>query len=238
MYTLVVPMYLLLLLCGDIHPHPGPILQPSLRHPQAQLLNVASWNVRTLLETKRSAARPSAIVSRELARYDIDIAAISESRVLGDTVFEDGGYTFFLKGKAVGEKCHHGVGFAIRSKLVKHLSGKYPVGINERLMTMSLPLDDFTLSIVSAYAPTLASSDESKESFYGALTDAIKGIPPSHKLLVMGDFNARVGTDSTSWENVIGKHGVGNENSNGTLLLSMCSQLELVITNTIFPAAK
>ena len=232
----IAPFFIFLLLCGDIHPHPGPVLPYSSRHPGARLLNVASWNVRTLLETKRTAGRPTAIVSRELARYNIDIAAISETRVLGDSVIEEigGGYTFFLKGKPMGDKCHHGVGFAIRSKLVQHLQGKYPVGINERLMTMCLPLGDFTLSIISAYAPTLASSDESKESFYGAISDAIKCVPPSHKLLVMGDFNARVGTDSTSWENVIGKHGVGNENSNGTLLLSMCSQLGLVITNTIF----
>ena len=233
------PVLLLLLLCGDVHPHPGPVLSGSRRHPDAKLLNVASWNVRTLLETKRTAARPTAIVSRELDRYNIDIAALSETRVLGDSVIEEtaGGYTFFLKGKPLGDKCYHGVGFAVRSKLVKCLQGKYPVGINERLMTMSLPLDDFTLSIISAYAPTLASSDETKEAFYGALTDAIKVIPSSHKLLVMGDFNARVGTDNASWENVIGNHGLGNENSNGTLLLSLCSQFELVITNTVFQQA-
>ena len=236
MHISVLPLLLLLLLCGDVHPHPGPVLSRSSRHPGAHLLNVASWNVRTLLDTKRAAARPSAIVSLELARYNIDIAALSETRVLGETVLEEvgGGYTFFLKGKPEGDKCHCGVGFAIRSKLVKHLQGKYPVGINERLMTMSLPLEDFTLSIISAYAPTLPSSDESKERFYGVLSDAIKDVPLSHKLLVMGDFNARVGSDYASWENIIGRHGIGNENSNGTLLLSMCSQLELIITNTIF----
>ena len=239
MHIIVAPFLTLLLLCGDIHPNPGPVLPRSARHPQAQLLTVASWNVRTLLETKRTVARPSAIVSRELARYNIDIAALSETRVLGDTVLTEagGGYTFYLKGKDSGEKCHHGVGFAIRSKLVDHLQGSLPIGINERLMTMSLPLEDTTLSLISAYAPTLASSDESKETFYNMLTDAITNIPFSHKLLVMGDFNARVGADHTSWEKVIGKHGLGNENSNGTLLLSMCSQLELVITNTIFQQA-
>ena len=235
----ITMLLMLLLLCGDVHPHPGPVLPHNRRHPEAQALNVASWNVRTLLETKRSAGRPTAIVSRELGRYNIDIAALSETRILGDSIIlEDaGGYTFFLKGKPLGDKCYHGVGFAIRTKLVCCLEGKYPIGINERLMTMSLPLDDFTLSIVSAYAPTLASSDESKEEFYGTLTEAIKSVPLSHKLLVMGDFNARVGTDYDSWENVIGKNGIGNENSNGTLLLSMCSQLELVITNTIFQQA-
>ena len=232
----VVLTLALLLLCGDVHPHPGPVLPNSVRHPGAQLLNVASWNVRTLLDTKRTAGRPTAIIAQELSRYNIDIAALSETRVLGENVIKElgGGYTFFLKGKPLGDKCYHGVGFAIRSTLVSHLQGKHPIGINERLMTLSFPLVGSTLSIISAYAPTLPQSDETKECFYGALNDAIKAVPWSHKLLVMGDFNARVGTDYASWENIIGKHGVGNENSNGTLLLSMCSQNELCITNTIF----
>ena len=230
---------LLLLICGDVHSNPGPVLQRSSRRREDQLLNVASWNVRTLLDTKRAAARPTAIVSQELSRYNIDIAAISETRILGENIIKEvgGGYTFFLKGKPEGDKCYHGVGFAVRSNLVPHLQGKYPVGINERLMTMSLALEGFTLNLISAYAPTLASSDESKESFYGALNDTIKAVPLTHKLLVMGDFNARVGTDYTSWNNVLGKNGVGRENSNGTMLLSMCSQNELIITNTIFQQA-
>ena len=200
------------------------------------MLNVASWNVRTLLDTKRAAGRPTAIVAHELSRYQIDIAALSETRILGENVITEvkGGYTFFLKGKPEGEKCYHGVGFAIRTALVSHLKGEYPVGINERLMTMSFPLIGSTLSLISAYAPTLAQSDETKECFYDALNDAIAAVPSSHKLIVMGDFNARVGTDYSSWENIVGKHGVGNENSNGTLLLSMCSQHELCITNTMF----
>ena len=236
----ILPVLVSLLLCGDIHPNPGPdILPSSRRHCDAQSLIAGSWNVRTLLDTKRTAARPTAIVSRELARYNIDIAALSETRVLGDTVIEEtaGGYTFFLKGKPEGDKCYHGVGFAIRSKLVKHLEGKYPTGINERLMTMSLPLQNSTLFIISAYAPTLGHSDEMKEQFYTTLSDIIENVPSSHKLLLLGDFNARVGMDCASWENVIGKHGVGRENSNGTLLLSLCSQNNLIITNTIFQQA-
>lgn len=235
-YKSIALALVLLLLCGDVHPHPGPVIPFSSRHPGAQLLTVASWNVRTLLDTKRVAGRPSAIVAQELSRYKIDIAALSETRVLGENVITEveGGYTFFLKGKPVGDKCYHGVGFAIRTALVSHLQGVYPIGINERLMTMSFPLVGSTLSLISAYAPTLAQSDETKECFYGALNDAISAVPSSHKLLVMGDFNARVGTDYTSWENIVGKHGVGNENSNGTLLLSMCSQHELCITNTMF----
>ena len=202
----------------------------------SNVLTVASWNVRTLLDTKRRAERPTAVVARELDRYGIDIAALSETRIPGDSVIEEvgGGYTFFLKGKPEGNPRHHGVGFAIRTKLVAHLQGKHPVGINERLMTMSLPTDGDTLCLVSAYAPTLGSSDETKERFYDDLSIAIKAVPHSHKLLVMGDFNARIGRDYANWPNVIGTQGVGNENSNGTLLLSLCAQNDLVITNTIF----
>ena len=239
MHVIMSPMFISLLLCGDIHPNPGPILPRSSRHPEAQLLSVASWNVRTLLDTKRASARPTAVVSRELARYNIDIAALSETRVLGDSVIEEvaGGYTFFLKGKPEGDKCYHGVGYAIWSKLVQNLEGKYPAGINERLMTMSLPLQNSELFIISAYAPTLGQCDETKEQFYNTLSDVIKNVPSSQKLLLLGDFNARVGRDYSNWEHVIGKHGIGRENSNGTLLLSLCSQHNLIITNTIFQQA-
>ena len=228
--------HLLLLLCGDVHPNPGPALAGSRRHPDAHVLNVASWNVRTLLETKRRAERPSAVIARELSRYDIDIAALSETRISGETILEEvgGGYTFFLIGRPEGFKREYGVGFAIKSKLVGCLNGKYPKGINERLMSMELPLTGCTLTLISAYAPTLQSSAEMKGIFYDQLNDTLNAVPFAHKLLLLGDFNARVGNDHINWSKVIGQHGVGIENSNGTLLLSTCAEHELIITNTMF----
>ena len=50
----------------------------------------------------------------------------------------------------------------------------------------------------------------------------------------MGDFNARVGRGYSTWVSVLGKHGIGNANSNGNLLLSLCSEHKLRITNTQF----
>ena len=50
----------------------------------------------------------------------------------------------------------------------------------------------------------------------------------------MGDFNARLGRDHDIWHGVIGHHGVGNMNSSGLRLLSLCSELGLAITNTFF----
>ena len=104
-------------------------------------------------------------------------------------------------------------------------------------MTLRLPLEygKKFATLVSAYAPTMTNPDEVKDKFYEDLNSVIKTVPKADKLIILGDFNARVGNDSTAWEGVIGKHGVGKCNSNGLLLLQTCSEHELLITNTIFP---
>ena len=48
---------------------------------------LASWNVRTLLDTLDQHERRSAIIGRELARYGIDIAALSGTRISGVSKF-------------------------------------------------------------------------------------------------------------------------------------------------------
>jgi len=59
-------------------------------------------------------------------------------------------------------------------------------------------------------------------------------VPRRDKLIVLGDFNAKAGSDSTIWGNVVVKHGVGNINCNGNRLLCLCSEFGLYVTNTLF----
>lgn len=54
---------------------------------------------------------------------------------------------------------------------------------------------------------------------------------------MLGDFNARIGRNYKSWNKVIGRHGVGKENRNGTMLLDMCMRHKLTVTNTLFQQA-
>ena len=73
-----------------------------------------------------------------------------------------------------------------------------------------------------------------KKLFYQDLSSLLRTVPKDDKLLLLGDFNARVGKDFKSWSDVIGPHGVGQENSNGQLLLTLCAEHGLTITNTLF----
>ena len=180
--------------------------------------------------------RRTALVGRELGRYDIQIAALSETRFadVGEIKEVGAGYTFFWSGRKSEERREAGVGFAIKTELVGKLSG-LPKGINDRLMTLRLPLSgNKHATIVSAYAPTMTNPDEVKDKFYDDLDNVISATPRTDKLILLGDFNARVGTDHQTWEGVIGPEGVGKCNSNGLLLLRKCAEHDLLITNTVF----
>ena len=180
--------------------------------------------------------RKTAILAKEFRRYDIDIVALSETHLLDEGKLEEvgTGYTFFWKGRPSNATRQSGVGFAVKSSLVGSLDN-LPRGINDRLMTLRLPLSGGQfLTLVSSYAPTMNASEEIKENFYDDLSNIIGAVPKKDKLLVLGDFNARVGSNHCTWKNVLGKHGIGRENSNGSLLLSLCSTYQLVITNTLF----
>ena len=97
-------------------------------------------------------------------------------------------------------------------------------GGNDRIMNLRAPLaDDRHMSILS-FAII---------SFYGALRRVITSILKEEKLLLMGDFNARVGRQRNIW-NMFSRYGNGNVNSNGLNLLQLCSELNFAICNTFF----
>lgn len=200
-------------------------------------ISIACWNVRTLLDIA-GADRPerrTALIGMELKRYNLDIVALSETRFSesGSVEEVESGYTFFWKGKPEGVRREAGVGFAIRSSLVNNLSD-LPNGISERLISLRVPLKHGRfMTLISVYAPTLTSAKEDIDMFYGDLKSAIQKVDRQDKLVVLGDFNARVGQDFNIWSS-LGRHGIGKCNDNGHLLLQLCQEFSLKITNTCF----
>ncbi|KAJ1176053.1 hypothetical protein NDU88_001336 [Pleurodeles waltl] len=135
--------------------------------------------------------RRTALVARELVRYNIQIAA------LGETKFPDGGqltevkagYTFFSSGRGRDERCEEGVGFAIRSNLISKLAS-LPKGFKDRIMSLRLPLKQkHHAPFISAYAPAMTNQEEIKDKFYEDLEHHIASLPKEDKLVILGDFN-------------------------------------------------
>ena len=102
---------------------------------------------------------------------------------------------------------------------------------------MSLRLqtqDNKSATVLSVYATTLQAETGVKEDFYHDLHNLLQQVVSKDKLLILGDFNARVGEDFELWKGVQGRHGIGNCNDNGRFLLEFCSEHQLVITNNLF----
>lgn len=98
-------------------------------------------------------------------------------------------------------------------------------------MTWRLPLvkGDF-MTHVSSYGPTL-DSEETKDNFYSSLYSVIHCLNRNEKIVTMGDIDAG-GRNKTLFGGTIGLPGTGNMNSNVLILLTLCAEHELVMTNT------
>lgn len=111
---------------------------------------------------------------------------------------------------------------------------------SSRLVTATLALGSGHLHIMSCYAPTYAASRSEKDEFFDNLQQALSDIPSRDKYVMLGDFNARVGSrqDGDEWWNVRGPHGFGETNEAGKELLAFLSMNEATVCNTWYEKKK
>ena len=76
--------------------------------------------------------------------------------------------------------------------------------------------------------------EEEKDHFYEELQQTIDGYNRNDILVVIGDFNAKVGGDKDGYERCMGRHGMGDKNDNGDRLCDFSMANCLVITGTLF----
>lgn len=79
--------------------------------------------------------------------------------------------------------------------------------VDERLNT-----PEGSFSLVSVYPPILSATPDVEYEFYENLATTILTIPSSERLVLLGDFNARVGADNDSWPSCLGPFGVRKMN--------------------------
>ena len=90
----------------------------------------------------------------------------------------------------------------------------------------------FNITVIQVYAPTSNAEETEVEWFYGDLQDLSELIPKKDILFIIGDWNAKVGSQETS--GVTGKFDLGIRNEAGQRLIEFCEGNALVIANTLF----
>ena len=185
-------------------------------------LRIATWNVRTM----HSAGKLHNI-EQEIRALSLDVLGVSEVRWTEAGEVSRENYKFLYSG---GDSHVHGVGMFLATSVSECLSGFWP--ISDRVMLVKLNAKPFNLSILQVYEPTTDHTDEEVEQFYDDIQMGIGQVKSDEVLVVMGDFNAKVG--STREDDIVGSYGLGTRNMRGTRLIEFCKANNLVVSNTWF----
>ena len=95
----------------------------------------------------------------------------------------------------------------------------------------------FNITVIQVYAPTSNAEEAEVERCYEDLQDLLELTPEKEVLFIIGDWNAKVGSQETP--GVTGKFGVGVQNEAGKRLIEFfCQENALVIANTLFQQHK
>ena len=94
----------------------------------------------------------------------------------------------------------------------------------------------FSITVIQVYAPTSNAEEAEVERFYEDLQDLLELTPQKDVLFIIGDWNAKVGSQETP--RVTGKFGLGVQNEAGQKLIEFCQENPLVIANILFQQHK
>ena len=89
----------------------------------------------------------------------------------------------------------------------------------------------FNITVIQAYAPTSNAEEAEVEGFYEDLQDLLELTSKKDVLFIIGDWNAKAGSQETP--GVTGKFGLGVWNEAGQRLIEVCQETALVTANTL-----
>ena len=196
-------------------------------------LNLACWNLRTLVQGEGSVdtavSRPDRGVAvdrkadsmvKELKKYSISVTGISETKWFGQEVFNVSNYTILNSGRPRPEQRerderNEGVAIVLDPQMTDawRAAGEERKAVSSRIVVVRVMSESTNskqpvfITIISVYAPTHRSPQERKEEFYQDLQDMINSIRKDDFLLVIGDFNARVGASHSKEDRWYGTWG-------------------------------
>ena len=154
---------------------------------------------------------------------------VSEGKMRGNGMKSVEGVTCVYSGVQEG-RAKAGVAIYVTEELGVYI--KEWKCISERMVLVKLRIREEWLCFVQVYAPTEDSSVEEKEEFFSTLQETVSGLQCKDRVIILGDFNARVGNRRGEWREVNGGCGEETCNDNGRRLLEFCASNGMIISNT------
>ncbi|XP_057183106.1 craniofacial development protein 2-like [Triplophysa rosa] len=165
-------------------------------------------------------------VKMEMARMKISILGISELKWTGMGHFQSGDYKVFYAGHDANRK--NGVALIVEKETANAVMGYNPK--NDRMISIQIQGHPINLTIIQVYAPTTDADEDAREAFYSELQQLIDSTPKKDAILIIGDWNAKVGEKEEPGK--AGKEGLGYRNEAGDRLMEFCHENCLCIMNT------
>ena len=106
----------------------------------------------------------------------------------------------------------------------------------DRMISVRFQDKPFNITVIQAYAPTSNAEEAEVERFYQDLQDLLELTPKKDVLLIIGDWNEKVGSQETLRET--GKFGLLVQNEAGQRLTALCQENSMVIANILFQQHK
>ena len=103
---------------------------------------------------------------------------------------------------------------------------------NDRTISIYFQGKPFNITVIQVYALTNNAEEAEVEQFYEDLQDLLELTPPKDVLFIIGDWDAKVGSQEIL--GVMGKFGLGVQNEAGQRLTEFYQENALFMANTLF----
>ena len=180
---------------------------------------MGTWNVRSMNQGKLE------VVKQEMARVNVDILGISELKWTGMGEFNSDDHYIYYRGQE--SLTRNGVAIMVHKRVQNAVLGCTLK--NDRMICVHFQGKPFSITVIEAYAPARNAEEAEVERCY---EDLLELRPKKDVLLIIGDWNTKVGSQETP--GVTGKFGLGVQNETGQSLIEFCQENALVIANTLF----
>ena len=187
---------------------------------------IGTWNVRSMNQGKLE------VVKQEMTRVNIDILGISELRWTGMGEFNSDDHYIYYDGQESLRR--NGVAIIVNKRVQNAELGCNIK--NDRMISVHFQGKPFNITVIQVYAPTNNAEEAEVGQFYKDLQDLLELTPKKDVLFIIGDWNAKIGSQETL--GVTGKFGLGVQNEAGQRLIEFCQENALVIANTLFQQRK